>query len=163
MKLLIHTLFASLLLTTFSAAESYDCKFKVRANDRKWIPTSLSIDVDRNDRVWVLGNVIKTDAGRAIEGRETDIIRTRDVFEVETANENMPVDSPQTNCRRCAARSLYRFHRPQKSNRQSQSGNYSAAFRSVPSRRWDLQNSVKCKECFAITFLTLSEYGVYNE
>jgi hypothetical protein len=92
-KLLIHTLFASLFLTTFAAAKSYDCKFKVRANDRKWIPTSLSIDVDRNDRVWVLGNVIKTDAGRAIEGRETDIIRTRDVFEVETANENMPVDS----------------------------------------------------------------------
>lgn len=93
MKLLASTLFSSLFLTSFAAAESYDCNFKVRANDRKWVPSSLSINVDRNDRVWVLGNIVKTDDGHPIEGRATDDIRTRDVFEVETVNESMPVDS----------------------------------------------------------------------
>lgn len=93
MRFLAYTLFASLFLTSFAAAETYDCNFKVRSNDRKWIPSSLSIEVDRNDRVWVLGNIVKTEDGHPIEGRATDDIRTREVFEVETANENMPVDS----------------------------------------------------------------------
>ncbi|WP_146184003.1 hypothetical protein [Aliiroseovarius pelagivivens] len=93
MKLLVSTLTASLFLTSFAAAESYDCNFKVRANDRKWIPTSLSIEVDRNDRVWVLGNVIKTDDGHPIEGRSSDRTRTREVFVVETVNENIPVNN----------------------------------------------------------------------
>ncbi|WP_298557365.1 hypothetical protein [uncultured Aliiroseovarius sp.] len=90
MKLLIHTLFASLFLTTFAAAESYDCKFKVRANDRKWIPTSLVIKVDQTGHVSILGNVVKSVDGYPLAGRTTKQTDARKTFVVETENDHIP-------------------------------------------------------------------------
>lgn len=90
MRFLGSALFATLFLTSFAAAESYDCNFKVRANDRKWIPASLTINVDQTAHVSVIGNIVKSVDGYPIAGRHTQQTNARDVFVVETENEDIP-------------------------------------------------------------------------